>query len=132
MQLGKWRRVFAARTARPLAKPCASSFNTSTAAPLDCTSPSTSSLLPKPESRLATPLVVICAVTRPKPEEPPINYTVNNVGRSTDGWGFSIVDSRSSTPLVRIEFEHQEKAREAHRVIGQAIAIAVKITPQAA
>ena len=39
-----------------------------------------------------------------------MNYTVNNVARSTDGWGFSIVDSRSSTPLVRIEFEHQEKA----------------------
>jgi hypothetical protein len=59
-----------------------------------------------------------------------MNYTVNDVARNTDGWGFSIIDSHR-TPLVHIAFEHQEKAREAHRVIGQAIAIAVKITPQA-
>jgi len=33
-------------------------------------------------------------------------------------------------PLVHFEFEHEDKAKEAHRVIGQAIAIAIKITPQ--
>ena len=58
-----------------------------------------------------------------------MNYNVNDVGRSTDGFGFSIVDS-SSRPLVHFEFEHEDKAKEAHRAIGQAIAIAIKITPQ--
>ena len=48
-----------------------------------------------------------------------MNYTVNNVARSTDGWGFSIVDSRSSTPLVRIEFEHALGYRTGNRDRGK-------------
>lgn len=58
-----------------------------------------------------------------------MNYQTNAVATSTGGYGFSISDSRG-TPLVHFEFEHEDKAREAHRVIGQAIAIATKITPQ--
>ena len=58
-----------------------------------------------------------------------MNYQVNRVAESTNGYGFSITDSRS-VPLVHFEFEHEDKAKEAHRVIGQAIAIAIQITPQ--
>jgi hypothetical protein len=57
-----------------------------------------------------------------------MNYKVTDVARSTDGFGFSIADSRSK-PLVHFEFEHEDKAKEARRVIGEAIAIAIKITP---
>jgi hypothetical protein len=57
-----------------------------------------------------------------------MNYRVNAVEASTGGYGFNIVDSRG-TPLVHFEFEHQDKAKEAHRVIGEAVAIATKITP---
>jgi len=58
-----------------------------------------------------------------------MNYQVNDVARSTGGFGFSITDTRGR-PLVHFEFEHEDKAKEAHRVIGQTIAIATKITPQ--
>jgi hypothetical protein len=58
-----------------------------------------------------------------------MNYTVNTVAKSTNGFGFSIIDSHSR-PLVHFEYEREDKAKEAHRVIEQAIAIAVKITPQ--
>ena len=58
-----------------------------------------------------------------------MNYQVNDVARSTDGYGFSIADSRN-IPLVHFEYEQEDKAIEARRVIGQAIAIAIKITPQ--
>ena len=58
-----------------------------------------------------------------------MNYTVNEVKRSTGGYGFSITDSRGK-PLVHFESEHEDKAQEAHQVIGQAVAIATKITPQ--
>ena len=58
-----------------------------------------------------------------------MNYQVNDVARSTDGFGFSITDTRGR-PLVLFEFEYEDKAKEAHRVIGQAIAIAIKITPR--
>lgn len=58
-----------------------------------------------------------------------MNYKVNTVEQSnTGGFGFSITDSRSA-PLVHFEFEKREMAIEAQRVIGQAIAIATKITP---
>lgn len=57
-----------------------------------------------------------------------MNYKVNNVAESTNGYGFSIADSRNA-PLVHFEFEHEDKAKEAQRVIGQAIAIAIQITP---
>jgi hypothetical protein len=57
-----------------------------------------------------------------------MNYQVNDVAPSTGGYGFSITDTRSK-PLVHFEFEHEDKAKEAHRVIGQTIAIATKITP---
>lgn len=60
-----------------------------------------------------------------------MNYQVNAVAASTDGYGFSITDSRGK-PLVHFEFEHMDKAKEAHRIIGQTIAIATKITPHAA
>ncbi len=60
-----------------------------------------------------------------------MNYVVNAVAPSTDGYGFSIADSRGA-PLVHFEFAHENKAREAHRVIGQTIAIATKITPHGA
>jgi hypothetical protein len=33
--------------------------------------------------------------------------------------------------LVYFEFEHEDKAKEAHRIIGQTIAIATKIIPRA-
>jgi len=59
-----------------------------------------------------------------------MNYQVNKVAPSTDGYGFSITDSRG-TPLVHFEFAHEDKAKEAHRIIGQTIAIATKITPMA-
>jgi hypothetical protein len=59
-----------------------------------------------------------------------MNYQVNDVAPSTGGYGFSITDSRGR-PLVHFEFEHEDKAKEAHRMIGQTIAIATKITPQA-
>jgi hypothetical protein len=61
--------------------------------------------------------------------EATMNYQVNKVDRSMDGFGFSITDS-SNRPLVHFEFEREDKAKEAHRVIGQAIAIAIKIRPQ--
>ena len=57
-----------------------------------------------------------------------MNYQVNDVAPSTGGYGFSITDTRSK-PLVHFEFEHEDKAKEAHRVIRQTIAIATKITP---
>lgn len=57
-----------------------------------------------------------------------MNYQVNDVARSTGGYGFSITDSRGK-PLVHFEFEREDKAKEAHRIIGQTIAIATKITP---
>ena len=57
-----------------------------------------------------------------------MNYQVNAVAPSTGGFGFSITDTRSK-PLVHFEFEREDKAKEAHRVIGQTIAIATKITP---
>jgi hypothetical protein len=58
-----------------------------------------------------------------------MNYKVNDVASSTGGYGFSITDTRNKL-LVHFEFEHEDKAKEAHRVIGQTIAIATKITPQ--
>jgi hypothetical protein len=57
-----------------------------------------------------------------------MNYQVSPVAASTDGYGFNIIDSRR-TPLVRIEFEREDNANEARRVIGRAIEIATKITP---
>jgi hypothetical protein len=57
-----------------------------------------------------------------------MNYQVNDVARSTGGYGFSITDTRGK-PLVHFEFEHEDKAKEAHRSIGQTISIATKITP---
>jgi hypothetical protein len=57
-----------------------------------------------------------------------MNYRVNDVASSAGGFGFSIIDTRN-IPLVHFEFEHEDKAKEAHRVIGQAIVIATKITP---
>lgn len=57
-----------------------------------------------------------------------MNYQVTSVARSTGGYGFSITDTRS-IPLVHFEFEHEDKAKEAHRTISQTIAIATKITP---
>jgi hypothetical protein len=59
-----------------------------------------------------------------------MNYIVNNVAMSTGGYGFSITDSRG-TPVVHFEFAHEDKAKESHRIIGQTIAIATKITPMA-
>jgi hypothetical protein len=59
-----------------------------------------------------------------------VNYQVNAVARSTEGWGFRITDTRGR-PLVHFAFEHEDKAKEAHRVVGQTIAIAVKIIPYA-
>jgi len=123
------RRRLRAEQSLPRFEPCLRDARTDPACRAG--SPAARKLLIAAEALRALGHAISCAVTRQKPEETPMNYTVNNVARSTDGWGFSIVDSRSSTPLVRIEFEHQEKAREAHWVIGQAIAIAVKITPQA-
>jgi hypothetical protein len=61
-----------------------------------------------------------------------MNYNVNKVDRNTKGnYGFSIVETHSimSKPLIYFEYEHEDKALEAHRVIGQAIAIAIKIKP---
>ena len=57
-----------------------------------------------------------------------MNNRVNDVAPSTGGYGFSIVDSRSA-PLVHFEFELEDKAKEAQRIIGQTIGIATKITP---
>jgi hypothetical protein len=57
-----------------------------------------------------------------------MNYKVNDVAACTGGYGFSITDSRG-IPVVHFEFEYPDKAKEAHRVIGQTIAIATKITP---
>jgi hypothetical protein len=57
-----------------------------------------------------------------------MNYQVNDVASSTNGYGFSITDSRGR-PLVTFEFEREDKAEEARRTIGQTIAIATKITP---
>jgi hypothetical protein len=59
-----------------------------------------------------------------------MNYRVNAVAASTGGYGFSITDSRG-IPLVHFGFEREEKAKEGHRIIGQTIAIATKITPHA-
>lgn len=59
-----------------------------------------------------------------------MKYKLNDVAANQDGGhGFSITDSRGK-PLVYFEFEHEDKAKEAHRVIGQTIAIATKITPR--
>ena len=58
-----------------------------------------------------------------------MNYQVNEIAESTVGYGFSITDSRGA-PLVHFEYQHRDKAREAQRIIGQAIAIATKITPR--
>jgi hypothetical protein len=57
-----------------------------------------------------------------------MNYQVTGVAMSNDGWGFSITDS-GRKPLVHFEYEHQDKAKEAHRAISQTIGFAVKITP---
>ena len=57
-----------------------------------------------------------------------MNYQVNDVASSTNGYGFSITDSRGR-PLVTFEFEREDKAKEARRTIGQTIAIATKIMP---
>jgi hypothetical protein len=57
-----------------------------------------------------------------------MNYQVNDVAQSTGGYGFSITDTRGK-PLVHFEFENEDKAMEAHRIVGQTIAIATKITP---
>jgi hypothetical protein len=64
----------------------------------------------------------------PRIRRMPMNYQVNAVAASTGGYGFSIIDS-PSIPLVHFEFEHEDKAKEAQRIIGQIIAIATKITP---
>jgi hypothetical protein len=58
-----------------------------------------------------------------------MNYEVNDVAQSTGGWGFSIIGSHSR-PLVHFEYQHQDKAIEARRLIREAIAIAINITPQ--
>jgi hypothetical protein len=55
-----------------------------------------------------------------------MNYQVNDVASSTGGYGFSITDTRGK-PLVHFEFEHEDKAKEAHRIIGQTISIATKM-----
>jgi hypothetical protein len=57
-----------------------------------------------------------------------MNYQVNDVARSTSGYGFSITDTRGR-PLVHFEFENEDKAKEARRIIGQSVAIATMITP---
>ena len=58
-----------------------------------------------------------------------MNYNVNKVDRNTYGnYGFSIAKG-NGRPLVYFEYEHEDKAIEAHRVIGLAIAIAIKIKP---
>jgi hypothetical protein len=57
-----------------------------------------------------------------------MNYQVDAVASSANGYGFVIRDSRD-TPLVHFEFEHRDKAQEAHRIISQTIANATKITP---
>jgi len=57
-----------------------------------------------------------------------MNYGVSSVEQSIGGHGFNIVDSHQR-PVVHFEFQAQDKAAEAHRVIGEAIAEAAKITP---
>jgi hypothetical protein len=60
-----------------------------------------------------------------------MNYKVNDVAPNQDGgYGFTILDSAGKL-LVYFEFEHEDKAKEAHRIIGQTIAIATKIIPRA-
>jgi hypothetical protein len=58
-----------------------------------------------------------------------MNYKVNAVARSTEGYGFGIIDTHG-VPLVHFAFEQEDKAKEAHQIIGQTIAIAMKITSQ--
>jgi hypothetical protein len=58
-----------------------------------------------------------------------MNYKVNAVARGTEGHGFSIIDTRG-VPLVHFALDQEDKAKEAHRIIGQTIAIAIKITSQ--
>ena len=58
-----------------------------------------------------------------------INYQVNEVAPSIGAYGFSVTDSRGR-PLVHFEFEHEDKAKQAHRVIGRTVAFATTITPQ--
>jgi hypothetical protein len=48
-----------------------------------------------------------------------MNYQVTAVAPSTGGYGFNITDSRSR-PLVHFEFEQEDKATEAQRIIGPA------------
>lgn len=57
-----------------------------------------------------------------------MNYKVTDVGRSTNGFYFNISDS-GGRPLVTFEYEKEDKAKEAQRIIDQTIAIAVMITP---
>jgi hypothetical protein len=58
-----------------------------------------------------------------------MNYTVNNVARSDGGYGFHITDSRGKL-LVFFEFEQEDKAKDAQRLIGQIIPIATQIIPR--
>ena len=58
-----------------------------------------------------------------------MNYKLNDVAESTDGYGFTILDSRGKL-LVYFEFENEDRAREAHRIIDQTVAIATKIVPR--
>jgi hypothetical protein len=57
-----------------------------------------------------------------------MNYQVNAVAASSGGYDFSIIDSRN-IPLVHSEFEREDRAKEAQRIVGQTVAIATKITP---
>jgi hypothetical protein len=57
-----------------------------------------------------------------------MNYQINAVAPTTDGFGFSILDSGGRL-LVTISFQHEDKAKEAHRRIGEIISIATNITP---
>ena len=59
-----------------------------------------------------------------------MNYQLNDVAENQDGrFGFTILDSGGKL-LVYFEFEYEDKAKEAHRIIGQTIAIATKIIPR--
>jgi hypothetical protein len=51
-----------------------------------------------------------------------MNYKVNAVARSTEGYGSSIIDTRG-VPWVHFAFEQEDKAKEAYRIIGQTIAL---------
>jgi hypothetical protein len=57
-----------------------------------------------------------------------MNYRVNDVELSKHGYGFTIVDSRSK-PLVFFEFEYQDTAKEAHKLISEVVGLAISVEP---